>query len=71
MAPQLESYCILLGELISWPDKPDANNVEDNFSGRPEQRRILMNLIRLAFSIHVHVPGIRSTASICEWERDY
>src|SRR6218665_371763 len=67
VAPQLGSYCELLVELISWPDKPDANNVEHNFSGRPNQRRILMNLMRLALSLL----GIRSTASICEREKDY
>jgi len=69
VAPQLGSYCGLLGELISWPDKPDANNFEHNFSGRPNQSRILMNLIRLA--LYIGLPGIRSTTSICEWERDY
>ena len=52
------SYCELLAELINWPDKPDSNNVKHNFSVRPNQRRLLMNLIRLALGL----PGIRNTA---------
>jgi len=33
---------------MCWSDNPDANNVEHNYSGRPNQRRLLMKLIRLA-----------------------
>ena len=56
----------MLKELISWPDNPDAYNVEHNYNGRPNQRRVIMKLIRLALGL----PGIRNTASICEWDRN-
>jgi len=67
----------IAGEIMCWPDKPDANNVERNFSGRPNQRRILMKRIRL-YSIHmvytVGLPGIWnivSTIYVCMYVHIY